>query len=126
MFRDGENKELDFNEINIAGKKIIKAETDIREGDVFIAMSDGVEHAGVGISYNFGWKREDIIEYMKAFWSVGFTAKTLSTILIEETEKLYGGEPGDDATACVARIRQREPVNLVMARNGTATAFWEK
>jgi len=114
MFRDGENKELDFNEINIAGKKIIKAETDIREGDVFIAMSDGVEHAGVGISYNFGWKREDIIEYMKAFWSVGFTAKTLSTILIEETEKLYGGEPGDDATACVARIRQREPVNLVM------------
>ena len=27
--------------------------------------------------------------------------------------KLYGEKPGDDATACVVRIRKREPMNLL-------------
>lgn len=114
MLRDGQNLELPFREIDIAGKTIIKAETDIEENDAFIAFSDGVEHAGVGLSYNFGWKREDIIDYMSVFWQVGFNAKTLSTILLEETDKLYEGKPGDDATVCTVRIRSREPVNLII------------
>ncbi len=114
MLRNGENRDLQFSEISIGDKKIIKAETDLREDDVFIAISDGVEHAGVGISYNFGWKRSDIIDFMSTFWSVGYTAKTLSTILIDETEKLYEGKPGDDATVCTIRIRKREPVNLII------------
>ena len=114
MLRGGENRELPFSETSMAGKKIIRAETDIREGDVFIAMSDGVEHAGVGISYNFNWKRSDMIDFITTFKDVGFTAKTLSTILIDETNKLYEGKPGDDATVCTVRIRKREPVNLII------------
>ena len=42
-----------------------------------------------------------------------FTAKTLATILVDECNKLYGEKPGDDATACVVRIRKRSPVNLL-------------
>lgn len=114
MLRNGKNYELPFYEVNIADKKIIRAETDIYENDVFIAFSDGVEHAGVGVNYNFGWKRSDIIDFISTFWHVGFTAKTLSSILLEETDKLYAGKPGDDATVCTVRIRKREPVNLVI------------
>jgi hypothetical protein len=44
----------------------------------------------------------------------GFTAKTLSTILINECAALYGGEPGDDTTACTVKIRRRQPVNLMI------------
>ncbi len=114
LLRNGVNYELPFYEVNISGKKILRAETDIRENDVFFAVSDGVEHAGVGISYNFGWERKDIIDYMSTFYHVGFTAKTLSTILIEETNRLYESKPGDDATVCTVRIRKRVPVNLVI------------
>jgi hypothetical protein len=114
LLRGGENVELPFNEISVEGKKIIKAETELHEGDVFISFSDGVEHAGVGLSYNFGWKRCDIIDFISTFWHVGFTAKTLSTILLEETDRLYEGKPGDDATVCTVRIRTREPVNLII------------
>ena len=114
MLRDGKNHELPFREISMADKTILRAETEIEENDVFIAFSDGVEHAGVGLDYNFGWKREDIVDYMSVFWQVGFNAKTLSTILLEETERLYRGKPGDDATVCTVRIRRREPVNLVI------------
>lgn len=114
MMRDGKNRELPFKTMNIAGKKIIKAETYLKEDDVFIAMSDGVEHAGVGVAYNFGWQRSNIIEYMETFSDVGFTAKTMATILMEETNRLYDGKPGDDATVCVVRIRKRAPVNLII------------
>ena len=76
-------------------------------------MSDGCPHAGIGISYNFGWKREDIISFVESLAPVGYTAKTLSTIIVDECFKLYGGKPGDDATACIVRIRKREPMNIL-------------
>ena len=76
-------------------------------------MSDGCPHAGIGTAYNFGWKREDIISFMESIAPVGYTAKTLSTILVDECDKLYEHKPGDDTTACVVRIRKREPMNLL-------------
>ena len=113
LLRDGENYEYDTTEMNIGGKKILKSVIKLQENDMFIAMSDGCPHAGIGISYNFGWKREDIIEFLEGLAPVGYTAKTLSTMLIDECEKLYGNMPGDDATACIVRIRKREPMNML-------------
>ena len=69
-------------------------------------MSDGCTHAGIGLAFNFGWKRENIAEFMKTVAGVGYTAKTLSTMLVDECNKQYGYHPGDDATACVVRIRR--------------------
>ncbi|MGN0605086.1 MAG: SpoIIE family protein phosphatase [Oscillospiraceae bacterium] len=100
-------------EMNIDGKKIYKSVIRLQENDIFIAMSDGCPHAGIGSAYNFGWKREDIAEFMESLAPVGYTAKTLSTILIDECNKLYGNRPGDDATACVVRIRKRVPMNML-------------
>lgn len=113
LLRDGENFEYNKTEMNIGGKKILKSVISLKENDMFIAMSDGCPHAGIGISYNFGWKREDIIEFLEGLAPVGYTAKTLSTMLIDECEKLYGNMPGDDATACIVRIRKREPMNML-------------
>jgi hypothetical protein len=50
---------------------------------------------------------------METISTAGYTAKTLSTILIDEVNKLYGGQPGDDATVCTVRVRKREPMNLL-------------
>ena len=113
VIRDEENYDYPKTEMNIGGKKIFKSVIKLRENDIFVAMSDGCPHAGIGISYNFGWKREDIISFVESLAPVGYTAKTLSTILVDECFKLYGGKPGDDATACVVRIRKREPMNIL-------------
>ena len=114
LLRDGAPIPLHFREFVMADKTLLKTEIDIQEGDVFLAFSDGVEHAGIGLSYNFGWKSSDIAEFMAPLCQVGYSAKNLSTLLINETSKLYGGKPSDDATACVVRIRRREPVNLII------------
>ncbi len=113
MIRNGENYDYDKTEMSIGGKKIYKSKIKLMEDDVFVAMSDGCPHAGIGLAYNMGWQREDIISFLEPISCVGYTAKTLSTILIDEVFKLYNGQPGDDATACTVRIRKREPVNLL-------------
>ena len=113
LIRNERNFEYARIEMNIGGKKILKSVINLREGDQFIAMSDGCPHAGIGMAYNFGWKREDIIDFMESLAPVGYTAKTLATMLVDECDKLYGHAPGDDATACVVRIRKREPMNLL-------------
>ena len=113
LLRNGKNYDYQKNELNINGKQIYKSVISLQENDIFVAMSDGCPHAGIGLAYNFGWKREDIIEFMETFADIGYTAKTLSTMLIDECNKQYGFHPGDDATACIVRIRKREPMNLL-------------
>jgi protein serine/threonine phosphatase len=113
LLRDGKNYDYPKTEMNIGGKKIYKSVVKLLENDIFVAMSDGCPHAGIGLAYNFGWKREDIISFMETIAIAGYTAKTLSTILIDEVNKLYERKPGDDATACVVRIRRREPMNIL-------------
>ena len=113
FFRDNKNCEYKAEEMVVGGKTLYKSVIDLRENDIFVAMSDGCPHAGIGTAYNFGWKREDIIEFLEPLTYGGFTAKTLATILVDECFRLYGEKPGDDATACVVKIRRREPVNLL-------------
>ena len=113
LLLDGQNYDFPKTEMVIGSKKIYKSPLDLCENDIFVLMSDGCPHAGLGLSYNFGWKREDIISFLESISFVGYTAKTLSTILVDECNKLYGEKPGDDATACVVRIRKREPMNIL-------------
>lgn len=113
VIRDDVNYDYPKTEMNIGGKKIFKSVISLRENDIFVAMSDGCPHAGIGLMYNFGWKREDIIDFVETLAPVGYTAKTLSTMIVDECNKLYGNKPGDDATACVVRIRKRVPMNLL-------------
>lgn len=114
MYRHGKYKAIPMSEMNVDGKVINHAHIKLQEEDIFIAMSDGCIHAGVGMSLNFGWERKEIAEFMETLTDVGFTAKTLSTVLTEQCLKLYGGKPGDDTTACTVRIRRRQPMNLMI------------
>ncbi len=113
IIRDEKNWDYPKTEMNIGGKKIFKSLVKLQENDIFVMMSDGCPHAGIGMLYNFGWKREDIIDFIETLVPAGYTAKTLSTMLVDECDNLYGHKPGDDATACVVRIRKRVPMNML-------------
>ena len=113
FIRNGELYDYQKNELIICDKTVLKSVIKLQEGDVMIAMSDGCPHAGIGIAFNFGWKWEDIAEFMKDLTVAGYTAKTLSAMLVDECNKEYGYHPGDDTTACVVKIRKREPMNIL-------------
>lgn len=114
ILRDGNLYEYNRTEMVIEGKKVYNSTISLKDGDVFIVMSDGCPHAGIGNLYNFGWKREEIADYMiPVVYAGGYSAKSLATILIDEVNKLYDFKPGDDATACVIKVRKRQAVNIL-------------
>ena len=113
VIRDYEVYDYPKTEMNIGGKKIYQSTIQLQQDDVFIAMSDGCPHAGIGGKYNFGWRREEIADYMQTLVAGGYTAKNLSTMLVDECDNLYDHKPGDDTTACVVKIRKREPMNIL-------------
>ncbi|NLW64634.1 MAG: SpoIIE family protein phosphatase [Clostridiales bacterium] len=114
LLRDGKSVDYPTNTLHIGEKEILRTKIPIYENDLLIAMSDGVPHAGIGLSYNFGWQRSDIIDFLATFFYADFPAKTLSTVLLDECVKLYEGKPGDDATVCVVKIKKRVPMNLII------------
>ena len=98
----------------IAGKTIWESTFPIEVDDQFIAMSDGAEWAGVGMTMNFGWTRDSIADYVMANYLPENSAKFTASLIIDECDRLYGGRPGDDTTIAVARVRNRHTVNLMV------------
>ena len=113
FLRNFEVYDYPTTELHIDGKKVLKSVISLQEDDCMVAMSDGCPHAGIGLAFNFGWKLEDIADYMQAMVAVGYNAKTLATMLVDQCDKEYGHHPGDDATACVVKVHKRDPMNIL-------------
>ena len=114
LLRNGKNYGYPKIAETIDDKTIYKTRIKLIEDDTLIAMSDGVIHAGIGKSFNFGWQRNDIIDFMETVYDPAYPSKTLSSFLVDKCLSLYGGEPGDDTTVCTVKIRRREPANVLI------------
>lgn len=113
ILRDGKSIDYPKTVTEVEGKTIFKTKIKLKENDVFIAMSDGAIYAGVGKTMNFGWQRDNIVEFMEQMYEPDFTAKSLCNLLLDECNRLYGGEPGDDTTIGAIKIRKRAQVNVL-------------
>ncbi|MDE6726124.1 MAG: serine/threonine-protein phosphatase, partial [Ruminiclostridium sp.] len=67
LLRDGKNLVYPETATEMGGKTIYRSKIKLMENDVFIMMSDGCIHAGVGMALNYGWQRDNIIDYMEKF-----------------------------------------------------------
>ena len=114
MLREGESVDYPITQMHIGEKLILHSTVKLQDGDIFIAMSDGLLYASDNGVLNDNWSRDGLIDYVAPLWDAGLTAKTLTSILLEETVKLYGGKPFDDATVAVVKIRQRQTVNIAV------------
>jgi hypothetical protein len=114
LLRNGTNCEYDMESMRIGDKNIYQSRIDLLPGDVLVAMSDGAVYAGVGKTFNFGWQRQNIIEFLEVAYDETYSSKMVSTILLEQCAKLYGGTPGDDTTVAAVKIRKRECINLLI------------
>lgn len=110
----GKVKELPLQEMIIDGKQIYRSQVELDENDLLAMFSDGVIHAGVGKGLIFGWQRERLIEFLEAHYSPDYTAKKMTSLILEECNRLYEGKPGDDTTMCFIRIRKRKPIHIMI------------
>lgn len=113
-FSNGVYKKLERQELNILKKKIFKTELNLKNQDVILLMSDGVSHAGIGKTLNFGWQRDDIIKYLSDNIRPEMSARCIANILASASEALYMGELGDDTTVVAIKIREESCVNIMI------------
>jgi hypothetical protein len=111
---NGASHDYEKTSINIHGKTILKSKIELSPGDVLIAMSDGAIYAGVGKNFNFGWQRDNIIDFLEGVYESNYSSKMVSTVLLDQCSQLYGGVPGDDTTIAAVKIRKREPINVLI------------
>ena len=114
LLRDGKSLKYEVSSRTISGKTVTEAEFRLREGDMFVTMSDGAIYAGVGKSLNFGWQRENIMEFIEANYEEDCSSKMLSSLLVDECSRLYRGEPGDDTTVAALKLWPRRQTNLMI------------
>lgn len=113
LLRDGKNYEFPTTTKIIAGKEIVEGKVKLEENDVFVAMSDGAIYAGVGTTLNYGWQRENIIEFLEGNYSPELSAQGIASITADACDDLYDHMPGDDTTIAVIKVRERRVVNLL-------------
>ena len=114
VLRNGTRYNYPVSTREVGGKQIHESRFEVMENDVLIAMSDGAPFAGVGKEFNYGWQRDNIIDFAEANYHPDNSAKYIAANIVDECNRLYEGEPGDDTTVAVVRVRARQSVNLVI------------
>ncbi len=110
FLRDGEILIPENREVQIMDKTIVLTEMQLQENDVIYICSDGVIHAGVGQTLNFGWQWEHVANYIKK--RDNLNAGFLCQRLVKACDELYEGQPGDDTTIVTLKIRR--PVQVLL------------
>lgn len=113
LLRDGKHYDYPVTTRTISGKTIMESRVRLQCGDVFIAMSDGTIYAGVGETLNYGWQRENIVEFVESNYDDRLSAQAVSSLIVDACNDLYQDKPGDDTTAAAVRVRRRQVVNLM-------------
>lgn len=98
----------------ITGKKIYLSEIQMEQSDILMMMSDGVLHAGIGETLNFGWAEKEIAEFAEIHYDEKLSARTMASILANACYDLYAHHPGDDTTVLAVKYRKKLPVSIMI------------
>ena len=112
IFRKGKPLKINSETRVISGKTIKESRFTVTTDDMFVMMSDGVIHAGIGQSLNLGWQWENAGEYIERIYKKDMSAKAVTKLLLSVCDNLYAGKPGDDTTVVTVCIKK--PVKLVI------------
>ncbi len=113
VLRNHQLMSVPYEERIIRDKSIREYRFRVELNDVFILMSDGVIHAGVGQALNFGWSWNNVADYACQSIKIAGTAVRMAHILTKACDDLYMQSPGDDTTIAVARVINRKEVHLL-------------
>lgn len=114
LLRDCKSRDFAREEMNVLGKTVYKTALDLKAGDIVVVMSDGVIHAGVGMTLNLGWQRPEVMEFLDSNVKPSMSARAVACLLAGVCNDLYLGEPGDDTTVAAVKVREKLNVSLMI------------
>jgi len=98
----------------IGDKEIAEAHFNLEEDNWLDLISDGVLHAGLGITLNLGWGELEVGKYIKSLAARNYDATDLAHELTKKCNQLYGGKPGDDVSVVVVKYRKLRTVTVLV------------
>lgn len=106
----------DFNRVklDILGKTVYKTDLKLSENDVIVTFSDGVIHAGIGMTLNFGWDRKEVIDFLNNLVKPKMSARCIACLLAGACNDLYLDKPGDDTTVLAVKVRKKVKAKLLV------------
>lgn len=113
-FRDNLPMELNRQEQDIGGKRIFTSDFTAGPGDLLVAFSDGVVHAGVGRLLDLGWLYDNVVTYLGENITSQTSARALVKKLLASVNTLYMERPGDDSTVCALRLKASTPLTVMV------------
>lgn len=105
---------LEMKTRRIADKEIRECHFKMKEGDLLVALSDGVVHAGVGGVLNLGWQWQNVAHYLEKIVDEKQDARTTADWLTEVCMNLYSDRPGDDTTVLAIKARYPKKATIVV------------
>ena len=84
-------------------------------GDMLVLFSDGVSEAGRGVTTDAGWARQDIEDFILRNYSPTVSSQRMAASILSTVKTLDMDAMHDDTTVVVARLRERCPVNVMIA-----------
>lgn len=108
--RKGKLLEIPAESREVSGKLINEARFTVSPDDLFVMISDGVIHAGIGQTLNLGWQWNNVSEYVQKTYKKDMSSKSIAKLLLAACDSLYSNEPGDDTT--VVALKAKKPVKL--------------
>jgi len=109
-------KPIVYEEWKIEDKTIHEATFDLKDGDWVVFVSDGVLNAGIGGVYPLGWGWDQVAHFLEKHAHRDLSSDDLADKLAQTVNELYAGEPGDDVSIIVIKVRHKLVANVLPAR----------
>lgn len=113
-FHENKATAIEREEREMGGKRIYVSRFRAVPGDMLIAFSDGVVHAGVGRLLDLGWLYESAVDYLQENITPEISPIILSRKLLSAVNTLYMDQPGDDSTVCAVRLKPSRPATVMV------------
>lgn len=114
ILKNGKNYKYPSTRTFIEDKEIYESTIDISEGDVFIVISDGVVHSGIGKLMDDGWKIEDVVKHLEHCYSKNLSSQRIAANIINASMALNLDKADDDTSALVIKVKKRNAVNMII------------
>ncbi|SFR01597.1 SpoIIE family protein phosphatase [Desulfoscipio geothermicus] len=98
----------------IGDKTIRESYLSLQENDWLVIITDGVLYAGTGKTWNMGWGRDRVGEYLARSYAPDKSAAQWSAEIVRLCNNIYGGKPGDDASVAVVKVRRPRLVTVLI------------
>lgn len=113
-YRNNQRMEIPRETMEIHGKQVQMSRFKAEVGDIIIAFSDGVVHAGVGKLLDLGWQYDNAVEFVSDNVKKNLSTRALTKNILGAVNTLYMQEPGDDSTVCTLRVKENRPATVMV------------